>query len=80
VGKNGYRFYRFDSAEVAAFRTQFVSEIGLAAALGILRTNLVRKLKQARVKPVLSQLDITVEIYRIEDLPPLLCPPPPRGG
>jgi hypothetical protein len=43
--------------------------------LGILRSDLVSRLKDADVQPVLVPPDIIVEIYRIEDLPPDLRPP-----
>jgi biotin operon repressor len=74
-GKNGYRFHRFDAGTVEAFRTQYVSEQGLSDALGIFRTDLIRRIKDAGVCPVLAPPDVTVEMYRIEDLPSSLRPP-----
>jgi hypothetical protein len=74
-GKTGHRFHRFDPRTVDAFKEKFVSERGLAKVLGILRSDLVSRLKDADVQPVLVPPDIIVEIYRIEDLPPDLRPP-----
>jgi hypothetical protein len=74
-GKNGYRFHRFDRGTVEAFRMRYVSERGLADALGILRTDLIRRIKDAGVRPVLAPPDVAVEVYWIEDLPPSLRPP-----
>jgi hypothetical protein len=54
---------------------RYVSERGLADALGILRTDLIRRIKDAGVRPVLAPPDVAVEVYRIEDLPPSLRPP-----
>jgi hypothetical protein len=53
-GKNGYRFHRFEPGSVKAFRSRFVSERGLADAMGILRTDLIRKIKEAGVLPVIA--------------------------
>lgn len=68
-GANGYRFHRFDRAEVDAYARRFATDHGIAAALGDLKTNIERKLSAARVKPVLSRPEIIVDLYRVRDLP-----------
>jgi hypothetical protein len=68
-GANGYRFHRFDRAEVDDYARRFATDHGIAATLGNLKTNIERKLKAARVKPVLSRPEIIVDLYRVRDLP-----------
>jgi hypothetical protein len=45
------------------------------STLGILRLNLVSRLKNAGIRPVLAPPDTIIEIYRIADLPPDHRPP-----
>ncbi|MGR3463960.1 hypothetical protein [Limimaricola sp.] len=71
-GLNGqHRFYRFSEDDVAAFASEYTTEIRVANAHGIEKKDIVKQLKKRGVRTVLGRVEIGLEIYRVQDIPVL---------
>lgn len=69
-GQNGqHRFFRFREDYVAAFASEYTTEIRVANANGIEKKDVVKRLKMQGVRPVLGQVDIGLNMYRTQDIP-----------
>ena len=69
-GLNGqHRFFRFSEDRVAAFASEYTTEIRVANANGIEKKDVVKRLKMRGVRPVLGQVDIGLDMYRAQDIP-----------
>ncbi|WPY96814.1 TniQ family protein (plasmid) [Limimaricola variabilis] len=74
-GQNGqHRFYRFSEDHVAAFASEYTTEIRVANANGIEKKDVVKRLKMRGVRPVLGQVDIGLDMYRAQDIPTFELP------
>lgn len=69
-GRNSkHRFFRFNEDQVAAFASEYTTEIRVANANGIEKKDVVKRLKMRRVRPVLDRVDIGLNLYRAQDIP-----------
>lgn len=64
-----HRFFRFSEDHVAAFASEYTTEIRVANANGIEKKDVVKRLRMRGVRPVLGQVDIGLDIYRTQDIP-----------
>ncbi|WP_422072041.1 TniQ family protein [Tranquillimonas rosea] len=73
VGPDGeHRIPRFDAAVVADFKDRFIHPARIAEKYDVPIREVVRRLKQQRVRPVLSKAEVGENFYRTRDLKPEL--------
>jgi hypothetical protein len=65
-----HRIPRFNPAAVAGFKTRFTHPARIAEHHGLQIGEVVRRLKQRGVRPVLTTAEIGVDFYRVRDLKP----------
>ena len=69
-GPNGlHRFHRFSEDHVAAFASDFTTEVRIAIENDIEKKDVVKRLKRIGVRPVLSEVDVGLNLYRNADIP-----------
>lgn len=69
-GRNGeHRFFRFAEEQVTAFASEYVTEVRIANILGLEKKDVRMRLKKRGLRPVLSYIELGLNLYRATDIP-----------